>query len=107
MASVHVQRSGPLHDQTAFRIQLLTLIHANPGAKGLTLKEILEEESDEVVNHGRLYPNLTTLSSQGLVKIGKIDDRTNSYELTGRGRRELAAHLAWEMEKAGDLLDLD
>lgn len=43
---------------------------------GLAIKEELENYYEGEIHHGRLYPNL--------------DERTNFYKLTQRGRRELA-----------------
>jgi len=63
---------------------------------GLAIKSRIEEEYGEEINHGRLYPNLNELVEIGLVEKGMLDRRTNSYELTARGRkvlRDLAAAL--------------
>lgn len=105
MAPSDAIEAAPIHDQTAFRIHLLAVMNQQPGAKGLALKAELDQMYEQEINHGRLYPNLDALVEQGLVSKGKADDRTNTYELTRRGRRELAAHVAWLNEMAGDLLD--
>lgn len=107
MASATTKNPAPLHDQTAFRRDLLAVIHANPGEMGLAMKADLDKLYEKEVNHGRLYPNLERLVEQGLVNKGRKDDRTNTYELTRRGERELASHLAWFTDRAGDLLDQD
>ena len=48
------------------------------------------------MNHGRLYPNLDTLVTKGLVEKGTIDRRSNSYTLTERGERMLKERRSWE-----------
>lgn len=40
--------------------------------------------------------HLDTLVDKGLVKKGQHDKRTNAYELTERGRREIQARREWE-----------
>ncbi|ELY96522.1 hypothetical protein [Natrialba taiwanensis] len=41
----------------------------------------------------------------GLIQKGEVDRRTNFYEATSRGRRELSADLRWRRKKAGVLDD--
>jgi len=52
---------------------------------GLGLKELLEEEYEEPVQHSRLYPNLDELVEYDLIEKGQIDKRTNYYELSSAG----------------------
>ncbi|MDR5657734.1 helix-turn-helix transcriptional regulator [Halodesulfurarchaeum sp. HSR-GB] len=66
--------------------------------RGLEIKDELEKVYEGEIHHGRLYPNLDTLVTKGLVDKGTIDKRTNSYELTRRGRREIEARREWENE---------
>lgn len=61
---------------------------------GLKLDEYYSKE----VHHGRLYPNLDTLVDKRLVRKGAHDRRTNAYELTERGEREIDARREWEAE---------
>ena len=58
---------------------------------GLAIADELAEYYTKEIQHGRLYPNLDTLVDKGLVEKEQEDGRTNSYSLTGRGRRELKA----------------
>jgi DNA-binding PadR family transcriptional regulator len=44
----------------------------------------------------RLYPNLDTLVDKALIDNGSLDERTNFYTVTSRGRREIEARKDWE-----------
>lgn len=82
-----------MYDLTGFKRDALRGIATLGEAKGLRIMEWLEEEAGYGdVNHGRLYPNLTSLADMGLVHKGKLDDRTNLYSLTRRGEREVVEH---------------
>nr|WP_237560647.1 helix-turn-helix transcriptional regulator [Halostella litorea] len=72
--------------------------------KGLAIKEYLEADYDEL-NHSRLYPNLDVLVERGFVAKREKDRRTNSYELTDRGRRVIRANEAWNRQRVGHLLE--
>lgn len=87
-----------MHDLTGFQRDLLYAIAGEENPHGLALKQELEDYYGSEINHGRLYPNLDTLVEKGLVEKGRIDDRTNSYTLTQRGRREIEARRDWEEE---------
>ncbi|MFD1589500.1 PadR family transcriptional regulator [Halorientalis brevis] len=56
---------------------------------GLAIKRQLESVYDEEINHGRLYPNLDTLVTDGLVEKTALDKRTNEYSLTEVGEQFL------------------
>ncbi|WP_134671697.1 helix-turn-helix transcriptional regulator [Halorussus marinus] len=75
----------------AFRRDLLyavrTLERDGEAPKGLAIKQYLEEDYREEVNHSRLYQNLDGLIERGLLAKGKKDDRTNEYMITEEGRR--------------------
>lgn len=49
------------------------------------IKAELEDASRNEVNHGRLYPNFSTLANTGLIETGPIGRRNNSYELSEAG----------------------
>mgnify|MGYP000515997304 CR=1 FL=1 len=85
-----------MHDLTGFQRDLLYVIADLDAPKGLAIKDEVESYYGTEINHGRLYPNLDSLVDKGLIEKGKIDDRTNSYSLTGRGEREIEARREWE-----------
>ena len=88
-----------MDDLTAFQRDILYVIASiedGPYPHGLSIKEILEEQYVEEVNHARLYPNLDELAEMGLVEKGTLDKRTNSYTLTDHGHRELEDRREWE-----------
>jgi PadR family transcriptional regulator PadR len=85
-----------MYDLTGFQRDLLFIIGGLDEPKGVTIKDELEEYYESEIHHGRLYPNLDTLVEKGFVEKGSIDERTNSYTLTKRARRELDARREWE-----------
>ena len=68
---------------------------------GLAIKRRLEAVYDEEINHGRLYPNLDTLVSDGLIEKNALDKRTNEYALTELGEQFLAD----QQSRLSDILD--
>lgn len=85
-----------MHDLTGFQRDLLYVIAGKEDPHGLALKDELEQYYEGEIHHGRLYPNLDTLVDKGLVKKGNVDQRTNYYTITKRGRREIEARREWE-----------
>ncbi|WP_134671702.1 helix-turn-helix transcriptional regulator [Halorussus marinus] len=81
-------------DLHAFRRDLLyavrTLERDEP-PKGLAVKQHLEADYGETINHSRLYQNLDELVERGLLAKGKKDDRTNEYQTTETARALLEA----------------
>ncbi|MCL9816224.1 PadR family transcriptional regulator [Natronocalculus amylovorans] len=90
-----------MHDLTGFQRDLLYVIAGLEEPHGLAIKEELEEYYEKEIHHGRLYPNLDTLVSKGLVEKGEQDRRTNKYIMTRRGRREIEARSDWESRYLG------
>jgi len=88
-----------MHDLTGFQRDILYVLGGLDDPKGLAVKDELDSYYSGDINHGRLYPNLDALVEKGLVEKGHIDDRTNSYSLTDRGHRELAARREWETDR--------
>jgi DNA-binding PadR family transcriptional regulator len=87
-----------MHDLTGFQRDILYVLGGLESPKGLAIKDELDSYYSTDINHGRLYPNLDALVEKGLIEKGRIDDRTNSYSLTSRGRRELEARREWESD---------
>jgi DNA-binding PadR family transcriptional regulator len=87
-----------MHDLTGFQRDVLYVLAGLEEAKGLAVKDELDDYYGTAINHGRLYPNLDALVEKGLIEKGKYDDRTNAYSLTRRGRREMAARREWESD---------
>ena len=85
-----------MHDLTGFQRDLLYVVAGLSEAKGLAVKDELDDYNASAINHGRLYPNLDALVEKGLIEKGRFDDRTNAYSLTERGAREIVARREWE-----------
>jgi DNA-binding PadR family transcriptional regulator len=85
-----------MYDLTGFQRDVLYVIAGLNEPHGLAIKDELEDYYEKEIHHGRLYPNLDTLVEKGLVEKGQLDRRTNSYKLTRRGRREIAARKEWQ-----------
>ena len=87
-----------MYDLTGFQRDLLYAIAGQEQPHGLAIKEELEEYYEKEIHHGRLYPNLDTLVEKGLVEKGEYDKRSNYYQMTRRGERELEARRDWESQ---------
>ena len=85
-----------MYDLTGFQRDLLYVAAGKDEPHGLALKDELEEYYEGKIHHGRLYPNLDELVDKGLLEKGQIDRRTNYYQVTQRGRREIEARREWE-----------
>ena len=94
-----------MYDLTGFQRDCLYTIAGLGEVNGLDVKASLEEYYEGQIHHGRLYPNLDELVDKGLIEKGKMDDRTNAYSLTDRGRRELDARREWENERTGQVVE--
>jgi DNA-binding PadR family transcriptional regulator len=82
---------------TAFQKNILTVLAERP-RYGLAIKRELESYYDDEVNHGRLYPNLDDLVSEGFVEKSALDKRTNEYALTDAGLDAVKDDLSWSLE---------
>ena len=85
-----------MYDLTGFQRDLLYVAADKDEPHGLALKSELDQYYEGEIHHGRLYPNLDTLVDKGLLEKGQIDKRTNYYQVTQRGRREIEARREWE-----------
>ncbi|MFB1065272.1 PadR family transcriptional regulator [Natrinema sp. CBA1119] len=93
-----------MYDLTGFQRDLLYTIAGQDDPHGLAIKDELEDYYEKEIHHGRLYPNLDEVVDKGLVEKGELDQRTNYYTITARGRRELEARREWEDQYVGELL---
>lgn len=90
-------KPGDIHSElTGFQRDLLMEIarYYNKGGyypSGQEVADPLGDYREEVINHGRLYPNLDTLVNKGLVEKIERDRRTNEYQVSDRGWAALAA----------------
>jgi PadR family transcriptional regulator PadR len=94
-----------MDDLTAFQRDIIYVVAGNDNPHGLAIKEALDDYYNEDINHGRLYPNLDDLVDLGLIEKGERDRRTNEYELTDRGVRELTARREFEDELVEEVLE--
>ncbi|MGQ3723555.1 PadR family transcriptional regulator [Natrialba aegyptia] len=105
MATTPNANDSPLEDLNDFRRDVLTVLDGMDEPSGQQIKEKLETFYSQDVTHGRLYPALNDLEEMGLIHKGEVDRRTNYYEATSRGRRELSADIRWRHQMAGVLDD--
>lgn len=80
-----------MDDLTSFQRDLLDIASGLDEPHGLAIKDVIDGYYEQDINASRLYPNLDTLAEKGLLEIGTIDRRTNSYLVTQRGWREIEA----------------
>ncbi|WP_458208895.1 helix-turn-helix transcriptional regulator [Haladaptatus sp. NG-SE-30] len=87
-----------MYDLTGFQRDLLYVVSGLDEPHGLAIKEELEEYYEKEIHHGRLYPNLDSLVDKGLIEKGEKDRRTNVYNVSRRGQREIEDRRDWEQE---------
>ena len=87
-----------MDDLTGFQRDLLVVIAGLEEPNGLEIKAEIEEYYESPINHGRLYPNLDSLVSGGLVEKHQQDERTNAYRLTEDGWDLLEKRKEWERQ---------
>ncbi len=84
-----------MEDLTAFQRDLLYIILDASNPSGQEIKRNIESYYSQNINHGRLYPNLDELVEMGLILKNKKDDRTNSYEITQKGKDKIVERHMW------------
>ncbi|AXR76511.1 PadR family transcriptional regulator [Natrarchaeobaculum sulfurireducens] len=87
-----------MDDLTGFQRDLLYVISGADQPSGQDVKEEIEGYYSAEINHGRLYPNLDTLVNKELVEKGQLDRRTNYYEISDDGLREIEDRREWERQ---------
>ena len=93
-------------DLTAFQQQILFVLRrierglsTEDTAYGLAIKRELEALREvDVVNHGRLYPNLDELVKMDLIDKQMVDRRTNEYSTTETGQQIIDQHARWVLD---------
>jgi DNA-binding PadR family transcriptional regulator len=85
-----------LFSLTGFQRDLLYVISGMDHASGRAIMEELEADTGQEITRGRLYPNLDALVTEGLVRKGQVDRRTNYYSLSEEGWSSLSDRRAWE-----------
>ncbi|WP_254538406.1 PadR family transcriptional regulator [Halomarina litorea] len=90
------------HHLTGFQRDLLVALADLEKPSGQTIKDQLEARLNKDITHGRLYPNLDTLVTEGFVDKGAIDRRTNYYAISKTGQDALAQYIEWASTHAED-----
>lgn len=80
-----------MKELTAFQRDIMFVVAGHDEPHGLAIKEELDEYYEDEINHGRLYPNLDTLVTEGYLDKGEKDRRTNFYNLTDQGEEAIEA----------------
>jgi DNA-binding PadR family transcriptional regulator len=88
-----------LFSLTGFQRDLLYVISGMDHASGRAIMEELEADTGQEITRGRLYPNLDALVTEGLVRKGQVDRRTNYYSLSEAGWEALSDRREWENER--------
>ena len=84
-----------MHDLSSFQRDLLVVVAGLDDPIGKDIREELEAYYPEPVTAGRLYPQLTDLVEKQLITKEKLDGRTNIYQISRRGIRELQDRREW------------
>ena len=85
----------PVTDLTAFQRDLLRVVAALDGAMGLDVRTEIQNRYSSSVYHSRVYQNMDSLVSMGLVSKDDLDGRTKAYRVTDRGRAMLTQTRDW------------
>ncbi|UHQ96251.1 PadR family transcriptional regulator [Natrinema halophilum] len=87
-----------MDDLTGFQRDLLHTIAGTEQPSGQDVKEEIETYYESEINHGQLYPNLDTIVNKDLVEKGQLDRRTNYYDITDKGLKQLQERREWESQ---------
>lgn len=85
-----------MKELTSFQRDIVIVIAGLGSPHGLAVKEEISNHYDETINHGRLYPAMDQLDEAGIIEKSKRDERSNTYEITEKGLRMLAAQYDWQ-----------
>lgn len=98
---------------TAFQRDILYTLANFSSLSGTQIHNNLSEIYNEDITQSRVYSNLDQLVSDGVIKKGSFNERTNRYRLTDQGKKEIEARVRWEhqclenadfIEVAGNLI---
>jgi len=84
-----------MHDLSSFQRDLLVVVAGLDNPIGKDIHEELEAYYPERVTAGRVYPQLTELVEKQLITKEELDGRTNIYQISRRGIRELQDRREW------------
>jgi DNA-binding PadR family transcriptional regulator len=84
-----------MHDLSSFQRDLLVVVAGLDDPIGTDIREELEAYYPERVTAGRVYPQLTELVEKQLITKEELDGRTNIYQISRRGIRELQDRREW------------
>jgi DNA-binding PadR family transcriptional regulator len=84
-----------MHDLSSFQRDLLVVVAGLNDPIGTDIREELEAYYPEQVTAGRVYPQLTELVEKQLITKEQLDGRTNIYQISRRGIRELQDRREW------------
>ena len=85
-----------MKELTSFQRDIVTVIAGLGSPHGLAVKKEISEHYEETINHGRLYPAMDQLDEAGIIEKSKRDARSNTYEITEKGLKMLAAQYDWQ-----------
>ena len=98
---------NPFTKLTGFQRDLLCVIQwlekAEEKVSGRQIKKVLESKDHYAkdIHHGRLYPNLDTLVSKGLVEEISRGERVSEYYLTKQGERDIKLYSEFVQSSVG------
>ena len=84
-----------MRDLSSFQRDLLVVVAGLDDPIGKDIHEELEAYYPETVTAGRVYPQLTELVEKQLIPKEELDGRTNIYQISRRGIRELQDRREW------------
>jgi len=91
-----------MYNLTGFQRDLLRIAANEERPSGQQIARLAGQYYEGDINHGRLYPNLDSLISEGLMEKGSKDQRTNFYKVTPEGHAAIAARDEWNERHSAD-----
>lgn len=91
----YVADPTPLHGLSAFQRDLLTAVAAIEAGGTTDISSKLNDHYPQLVNQGRVYPNVQDLLDRGLLEQHEREFDTPEYSLTETGRTALHNYRQW------------